>query len=394
MLITAALRSAVVAAAAMIAVRPAGAQNRSVLPPVVESEVSDIEVAFDVARGRPGETAVLRARLRDAAGRPADAPLRVEADGGTVDAPLRVGPGLYTARVALPTVLGSRRALLVYAAAGRSAASASLPLGPGPAASLRVEAMGEVPADGAEHALWIGVSDAHGNPSAEAPSARALRGSVGDAVPVASGGWMIPYRPPRDARAGEDVVRIVAGKASVSKTLRLAAMAPVLSLGARAGVVVGTGGAAPAIGCEAATWLELGGLDVGLELAATAWTESERTALGPGGDLALAARRAWLPVTLSVASRLELGRRAVATLSLGGGGALVTSRTTLAGEAAVSEMGWAPAVSAGLELALRVRAGEPLVGVQALWLGDPHLDTLRGTAWPISIFLGYRFHAY
>ncbi len=393
--ISAAFRSAVTVAFAAIAAGPAGAQSRSVTSPGIDRDVTEIEVAFDVERGRPGETAVLRARLRDAAGHPADAPLRVEVDGGTVEAPLRVGPGLYTARVAMPTVLGTRRALFVYAAAGQSAASASLPLGPGPAASLRVEAMGDLAADGADHSLWIGVSDAHGNPSTEAPRVLARRGSVGVPVALASGGWMIPYRPPRDTRAGEDVVRIVAGRASASKTLRLVGMAPVLSVGARAGVVLGTGEPAPALGGEVATWLELGGLDLGLALAATAWVaESERTVPGPGGALVLDSRRTWLPVTLSVASRLGLGRRAVATFSLGGGGALVTSRTILAGAAAVTETGWAPVATAGLELALRVRSGEPFLGVQGLWLGDPHLDTLGGAAWPVSVFLGYRFHAY
>lgn len=398
MLNAAALRSTIAVAVAIVAAGPAGAQVRPTPRAVAErdagADVTELDVAFDVERGLPGETAVLRARLRDARGRPADAPLLVEADGGTVEVPERVGPGHYIARVALPTVLGARRALLVHAAAGRSAASASLPLGPGPAASLRVESMGELPADGADHALWVGVSDEHGNPSVEAPRARARRGSVGAPVALASGGWMISYRPPRDTRGGEDVVHIEAGPASVSKTLRLVPMAPALSLSARGGVVAGTGDPAPAVAAEVAGWLPRGGVDLGLQLGAAAWrTDRRSTVAGPAGDLVLEARRAWVPVTVAAASRLGLGRRAVATFSLGGGAALVTSRTELAGEAAVSEVGWALAATAGLELALRLRAGEPFLAVQAFWLGDPHLDTLRGMAWPVAAYLGYRFHA-
>lgn len=356
--------------------------------------MSQVELAFEVERGRAGETALLVALLRDATGRAVDAPLQVRADCGVVNEPTRIERGIYAARIELPRVLGGRRTLLAVASAGASSGSAALPLGPGPAASVRVEVPADVAADGAARALWIGVADAHGNPSSEAPRAEARRGSLGDAVPLASGGWMIRYRPPRDTRAGEEVLRVLAGPAEASTTLRLAPMRPALSFGARAGVVFGTGGPAAAFAGEAAARLATRPLDLTLLLAATWWSTERRDALpASGGELALRSRQAWLPVTVAVGSRHALGARALATISMGAGGAFVTSRAELSGQPAVSELGWAPVATAGVELALRLRVGEPFAALQGVWIGDPHLDTLRGAARPILLLAGYRFHA-
>lgn len=391
----AALRSAVVVAAAIIA-GGAGAQDRVAAALLEERDVASIDLKFvDVQRGRPGETAVLRARLRDAAGLPTDAPLRLEADGGTAGPPVRLAAGLYSARVALPTQLGTRRALLVVAAAGRATASVLLPLVAGPATAVVMKTPADLPADGTDHPIWIGVSDSHGNPSPEPPRVVARRGSVGEAVPIATGGWIVHYRPPRDTRLGEDDVRIAAGAATTSAVIRLVPMRPVLSLDARGGVVFGTGAPAPALGVEVAAWHRLAGVDLGLLLAGSWWTTDRSEGLsGPGGPLEVGARRAWFPLTLSVASRLALGSRVIATVSAGGGGAMISTRTRLPGQPDVAEAGWAPVATAGLELALRVSSGEPLVAVQGAWIGDPGLDTLRGAARPVSVFLGYRFHAY
>jgi hypothetical protein len=392
----AALRSAVAVAAAIIAGGGAAARDRVAAALLDERDVASIDLMFvDVQRGRPGETAVLRARLRDAAGLPADAPLRLEADGGSAGPPVRLAPGLYSAHVALPTQLGMRRALRVVAAAGRATASVTLPLVAGPAAEVVVKTPADLAADGADHPIWIGVSDSHGNPSPEPPRVEARRGSVGEAVPIATGGWIVHYHPPRDTRLGEDHVRIAAGSAATSATIRLVPMRPVLSLDARGGVVLGTGAPAPTLALEAAAWHRLAGMELGLLLAASWWTtDRSEDVQGPRGPLEVGARRAWFPLTLSVGSRLELGSRVIATVSAGGGGALISTRTTLAGQPDVSEAGWAPVATAGLELALRVASGEPLVAVQGAWIGDPGLGTLRGAARPVSVFLGYRFHAY
>jgi hypothetical protein len=393
---SAALRSAVVVSAAVIAAGPAVAQIRFDGITTFDPGVAEIEAAFDVERGRPGGFAVLHAKLRDATGRQADAPLRVEADGGTVEAPVRVGPGVYTARVAVPLVLGARRSIIVLAAAGRGATTVTLPIGPGPAAAVEVDAPRDLPADGESRPLWIGVSDEHGNPSTEPPQVVVRRGTMVRApVALAPGGWIVHYRPPRDTRAGEDVVRIRAGPATTSRILRLTPMVPVVSFGARGGVVFGTGAASPVLAGEAAAWRRVGKLHLGLVLGAAWWTnEIRRTVQGPGGPLELLWRRAWLPITLSAASRHALGSRVVATVSVGGGASVVTSRTALAGEPAVAETRVGPVATAGIELALRVGAGEPLVALQGAWLGDPGLGTIRGDARPVSMLLGYRLHAF
>jgi hypothetical protein len=361
-------------------------------PPV--SEVTQVDLAFDVDTGQAGGSTVVRIVLRDAAGREADAPLQLLADGGVVEQPARARPGVYSARVALSPVLGAKRALMVTASAGSGTASATLPLVPGPPALLRVDPPGDLAADGTAHLLWFTVSDAYGNPSPEVPHVEALRGSVSDQVSIQSGSWMVTYRPPRDTRRSEDVLRLVAGPAASTTTLPLDPMVPTLSVGARAGAVLGTDKPAIAFGAEVVTSFKAGPLDLGLAVAATWWSvESRGEVRSSGGVLDLRARHAWLPLTLSAALRHTLGARVVGTLSVGGGAALVTSRTTLTGQPAVSEAGWAPVASAGLELALRQRLGEVVAGAQGAWIGDARLDTVTGTARAVFLHLGYRFHA-
>lgn len=388
-----ALRLVVLPLVALVAASLARAQAARPAP-AVPRQVSEIQLAFDVERGVAGGGAILRVLLRDAAG-PVDAPVRVLADGGEIDEPVRAGPGAFTVRVAVAPVLGAKRALLVIAAAGNLTASATLPLAPGPPALLRVEPPADLAADGAAHPLWVTVVDAHGNLSPEVPRAEALRGSVSDPVSLASGGWMLRYRPPRDTRRSEDVLRLSAGPATSSATLALRPMVPTLSIGARGGAVVGTSRAAPAFGAEATTWLEAWSLELGVSLGAAWWTRESRGSVRvAGGDLELRSRRAWVPLTATAALRHSLGGRVAATFSAGGGAALVTSRTTLADQPTVAEAGWAPAAAAGLEIALRQRVGEVFVGAHGWWIGDAALETVRGAAWPIFLHLGYRFHAY
>jgi hypothetical protein len=392
-----ALRRVLAPIAALVAAEVAGAAGAQApprAPPAIAREVTQVELAFDADRAVAGGTAVVRVLLRDTAG-PVDAPVRVLADGGTVDEPVHSGPGTFTARVAISPVLGANRVLLVIASAGNASASATLPLVAGPTALLRVEPPTDLAADGAPHPLWITVADAHGNPSAEIPRVEALRGSVSEPVSLASGGWMLDYRPPRDTRRGEDVLRLSAGPARGATTLTLAPFVPTLSVAARGGAVLGADGPAAAFGAEAATWIAAGPLEVGLALAATWWSgERHGSARAGGGELDLRARHAWLPLTLSATLRRPLGERVLFTLSAGGGAALVTNRATLAGQPSVTEAGWAPVASAGLELALRQRVGEPFLGAHGWWVGDAGLETLRGAAWPVFLHLGYRFHAY
>lgn len=384
--------------AALATIAPsAGAQSPPAgTPPggMGAAEISQLVLAFDPARGTPGAVVQVTARLLDTAGHPRDGALRLEADAGALDGPTRRSPGVYVARLTVPTILGSRRSLLVVASAGAAVATAVLPLVAGPATSIQVEAPADLPADGANHPLWISVSDAHGNPTDEPPRVTAERGELGEPVPVGPGGWMVDYHPPRSASAGRVLVRAQAGAAVASRELALRPVPVLLTVAPKVGVVFGAGGPALAAAADVATWFGTGAVQLGMVLGVAWWGDRSSGAVSaPGGALDLRSRRDWLPITLSVASRHPLGARAEATFYLGGGGALVTSRADLAGQPRITRSGFAPSVIAGAELALRTRFGGPFVEVRGGWLGDPHLDTVRGAAWPVLLLLGARFDA-
>jgi hypothetical protein len=381
--------------------RPADAPAAQSPPPEAQAapsapaEVSEIQLGFDVPKGHPGERVVVTARLRDAGGRARDAALRLDPDAGTAEPPARVSAGVYKVRLTLPTALANRRSLLVIASAGQAVASVALPLSPGPAATLTVEAPPDLHADGANHPLWVGVRDAHGNPAIEPPRVTVTRGALGQPEPLATGEWMVDYRPPRNSRGGEDVVSVTAGAAVRSQPIALAPVPALVTVSPRAGVVTGAGGTGLAVGADAAVWpLDLPP-SLGVVLGVMWWgARDSGSVAGPAGALELRTSRSWLPITLSAAARQRLGARATLTLSAGGGVAHVASRTTLSGQPAIAESAWAPVALAGVELAYPTRLFVPFVELRGGWVGDPSLDTVRGAAWPVMLLLGSRFDAY
>ncbi|ABC82604.1 hypothetical protein [Anaeromyxobacter dehalogenans] len=363
--------------------------------PAAAATALELELSFEAREALPGDEVLLVARLRGADGRGRDAALTVEVDAGVAKGPLRISRGVYTCRITAPTTLDARTSLVVIATAEGTAASAAIPLRPGPARAIAVDVPEDLAADGGRHPLWIAVTDAHGNAVAEEPRLTAGLGSVSEPVPLGGGRWLAEYRAPRSAWAGEDVVRASAGAASASRALPLRAVPAVLTVSPRAGVMLGGGGPALALGADAAAWRAAGPLDLGV-VAAIAWwgVREDGIAWAPRAGLDLRADRATLPLTLSLAARTGLGTRGTATLSLGGGAARVSSSTRLAGQPELSESAWAPAATAGLELAFRSRLGAPFAEVRGYWLGAPRLDTVRGAAWPLLLSAGVRFDAY
>lgn len=364
--------------------------------PSPAAEVTELELGFDAQQARAGGQVELTIRLRDPAGRARDGTLRVDVDAGTIDRPVRVSLGVYTARITVPRVLGGRRSLLVVAGAGRAAASTTLPLVSGPAASLRVEPPDDLAADGANHPIWIGVSDMHGNPSAEVPRVTVARGSLGEPVPIGLGEWMVDYHPPRRSASSEVLVRVQAGTAVASHPVRLAPVPATLTVSPRAGVVLGTaGGPTLAVGAEAGGWATLGSANLGLLLAVDWWGAKDTSDIrAPSGTIDLRSSHMWLPVTLSLASRHPLGARGTLTFSLGGGAALVMSRAELSGQPRISETAWTPTALAGAAVSMQTGFGAPFAELRGGWLGDPGLDTFRDSAWPVMFLLGSRFDAY
>ncbi len=360
------------------------------------ADVTQLQLDFDVTEGRAGGRVEVTARLRDAAGRARDGALHLDVDAGTVGKPVRASAGVYTAHITVPAALGARRSLLVVASAGQAAASATLPLVSGPAASIKVEPPEDLTADGANHPIWIGVADAHGNPSAETPRVTVVSGTLGEPMSIGPGEWMVDYQPPRRSSEGVEQVQVRAGTAIASTPLRLVPVAAIVTLAPRAGVVLGVaGGPTLALGAEVGAWAPVGRMDLGLLLAVDWWGAKDTNGLrGPAGTIDLESSHMWLPVTLSLASRHPLGARGTVTFSLGGGAALVTNRAELPDQPKLTESAWTPTALAGVAVSMRTRFGAPFVELRGGWVGDPGLETFRDSAWPVMFLLGSRFDAY
>jgi hypothetical protein len=373
---------------------PADARSAAGAP---SSAAADLRIDFDRGRGFPGELVSARVRLRDARGRPTDAPVILESDFGELRAVDRVERGHYRVSLKLPETLPPRGGILVLARTetGAVRASAVLPVVPGPAASLRLEAPDRIRADGvSRYRIEIAVRDAFGNPAEEPPEAHATHGEVRTALAVERGRWVIEYRPRRIAGDVSDVVTVQAGAIRGTHALRLTGTDAWLGLAPRIGVALGSGGTGLAIGASASAWQRRAAGRLGLRIDGGWWTAGRSSSLdAPGGVVRLSGDRSYLSLTAALAWEQPLWRRTSGSLSLGGGVARVSSTSRLTGQPAVSEAAWAPTATAALAIGVRAWRGSPFLELRTSWIADPDLATVRGSVWPILLQAGYHFDA-
>jgi hypothetical protein len=145
------------------------------------------------------------------------------------------------------------------------------------------------------------------------------------------------------------------------------------------------------VGVELGGWKRMWGQQLGLTLDVSwAGLGGSDSVVVPAGTIALDGSVGYLSVLVSGAWRRGLGQRSMIWVSAGAGVVRASSTVTVAGQPAVPESGWAPAVSAAVAWGLRLWGGFPFLELRATWQGDPNLASLRGGYVPLSLNVGYR----
>lgn len=353
-----------------------------------------IEIAQDQAgaAGSGGAPGAVLVRIRDSAGNLTDGSLALESEEAVLATPIQLERGVY--RVPLEVRPGTRGGVaLVTARAGRAIATATLSIAPPVAAVVRVTPPGPIRTDRSSRVqLEVMVTDAAGNPALEPPVGTGGTGQFGEPFQVEPGLWALPYRPPRVLSDRTERVVVTAGPVSTGLDLSIVATQSPVSIGLKGGVALTGGILGPAAGGELGVWATFGDTQLGLVLDVGWSMLSETSTVSFGGaPTAYESTRSHVPVLLSLAWRSQLGESWLVWVTAGAGGAWVQNEAQLAGQAAVSESGFAPAASGSVSTGPHLGPGSPFLEVRATWIGDPGLSTLSGSSFTFLGLLGYRF---
>ena len=356
-----------------------------------------LEIEFDRPSAAPGDPTPVSVgiRVRDAVGNPTDAIVEVESDLGELGSPARAELGLYRAALVVPSALRGNRGIVVFAKTEGLSASGTLPLAPGPPASIRVTPPGTVSGDGRTTAqLEVFIVDAFDNPADEPPEGKSTHAEFATASRMGPGRWVLPYRPRRLLQDTQDPVRVTSGPASETLAVDLVAPRVSFSVGPKLGLALAAGQTSLAIGVEASAWSQFGRTQLGLVLEGSWWSLGSSSSVQVGGAPAsYSSDQSYVPILLSAAWRLPIGQRMMLWTSLGGGAAWVSNTTRVAGQQSLTDSGLAPTASLAVSFGVRLGRGFPFVEVRGTWIGDPKLSTLTGSITPLFLLAGYRFDA-
>jgi hypothetical protein len=325
-------------------------------------------------------------------GNPVDATLQVESSAGTVDPPARVERGVYRITFDPPWTVTLRSATITVRV---DHITASATVHAPRVAVVRVArprpVRAGVSATGGLGVLEVEVLDASGAPVNVAPSGEAPGFEFRQAIPAASGQWGLPFRPPRVLADTTRRVTVTAGDVATAVDVELVVPRPSFQLGAKGGVTVGAG-VGPAVGLEGAVWTVLGGAQLGLVLDVGWWSASRASTVDVGGvATAFESTQGYVPLILSLAWRTPVAERWMLWVTLGGGGALVSTVSQVGTQAKVGETGFAGAASGSLSAGPRLGPGFLFLEARGTWVGDPGLSSLSGSVFEFLGLVGYRF---
>jgi hypothetical protein len=357
-------------------------------------EAASIEITPDRpgAPGGEGAVSAVIARILDSRGNPTESAIVLESKDAQLQPPVRLERGVYRAQLEVrPGTLGGTA--LVTARAGRLIATATIPIASPAPAVIRVTHPGAIrPDQSSQTVLEVVVTDAAGNPVADAPVGSGGDGVFGEPFFIGPGHWALPYRAPRVLSDTTERLVVTAGAASTAVEVRiLSGQAPV-TLGLKGGVALSGGTLGPEAGGEFGVWALIGGAQFGLVLD-VGWWRFLRTSTATVGGVpsTYEAKQNYVPILLSLAWRASLGRSWLLWATAGGGGALVSNQVQFGSQAPVSESGFAPAATGSLSTGPHLGPGSLFLEVRATWIGDPALTTLSGSSITFLGLLGYRF---
>lgn len=339
-----------------------------------------------------GDELGVTAFVLDVAGNTTEAAAILRADPGVVVEWERTARGRYDGRVQVPAQRRGLSQLEIRVVVSPALSSLRLvPLLPGPARQVRVEADGPLRADGRPHLLRISVLDRNGNrvDTAGDPVIGADRGAVDAPTRYATGAYRAEYRAPPAAEGFPDVVRARVGSLEGETRFRVAAFGGGLVLAPKVGFAVGTGGLeSPTAGAEAGLWTSALGTSLGLVLEGQLYALSRRDTLQ---GLRLKSDVTFLALVASLGWRRPVGGWLL-WLGAGGGAIQVSGRVSgIPGQADVSGRAWAATAQATVGWGRPLGPGIPFGEVKAAWQEDPGTGPVRGAVKLLAIQVGYRF---
>lgn len=353
-------------------------------------------IAIKVDRERmvagEGDELAVTAFVLDAAGNTTEAAANIRVEPGEVLDWERTGRGRYDGRVQVPRQREGQQQLEIRVVASRTLSALRLvPLLPGPARQLRIEAEGGLRADGRPHVIRVAVLDRDGNrvDAADAPAVIAARGTVASPSRYAPGAYRLEYRAPLAAEDSYDVVRARVGSLEGEARLRVRALGGGVVLAPKVGFALGAGGLeSPIAGAEAGFWTRSLGANLGLVLEGQLYALTRRDTLQ---GLSLKSDVTFVELAASLGWRRPLGGWLL-WLGAGGGAVHASSRVSgIPGQADATGQSWVAAAQATMGWGRPLGPGIPFAELKAAWQDDPGRGPVRGSVRWLALQVGYRF---
>jgi hypothetical protein len=349
-----------------------------------------IDVSRDAMVAGEGDELSVTALVTDEGGNPTDAPATLfVSDPGTVVGWGRVGAGRYAGSVQVPRNRSGRDELeLEVVTAGALTAERTVPLLPGPARQVRVDARGELFADGRTREIHVTVLDANDNwVDGGVPSVSAQRGEIGSPARDGPGTYRLAYRAPLGVDDFTDVILVSVDSLESAAPLHVRALGGGVALAPKIGFTMGSGGLSSlAGGGEVGLWLpSFHGLGLVLEVRAFTFARTDTVQ-----RLQVKSEATFVAMEASLAWRRP-GWGGMAWVGAGGGAVSSSASVSAAGQADLSEQAWAPAAHASVGWGRPLGPGIPFGEVKLGWRGDPGRGPLQGSLRSVTFGVGYRF---
>ncbi|MGI5864529.1 MAG: outer membrane protein [Myxococcales bacterium] len=359
---------------------------------LVPGPTARLELVVDRERHLAGgEPVAVTATAFDEAGNRTRDGIELEAHPGplVVDA---AEPGRLQARIEVPANFEGASALELSASAGEAAATRSLPLVPGPVATIELTpADALVVADGRSSVALVArpldrfgnlVSDAELQPSAQL-------GAVALAPPAGAGRRLVYRAPPLHAD-GADLIEVRAGAVGATSRIALEPAHRLLTLAPKIGVAREGPRIAPHFGAEAGYHFDGLGHEFAalLDLGYFGISRAEEVS-----GLTLRGEQSFTALTVSLTWRRRFGERWLFWAGVGVGAGFVSSTLRAGEQPPTSETGVAFAGQVIAGVGRRMWRGGPFLEARLLEQSGADLANLTGRLSALLFDLGYRFEA-
>ncbi|QRK07058.1 hypothetical protein JQX13_44575 [Archangium violaceum] len=332
--------------------------------------------------------------VRDAAGNPTRAWLRLESDPEGEGVLTERQPGEYSGVFGIRPRFGGRERLeLRLLVEGLSEPVGTKTLVLRAAAPSRVEVVPRHSmrvADGRSEAAWrISVEDRFGNPVREPqPEVTRVEGSASTLLPKEPGRYELRYVPHEAQEDHVSSLEVRVGQVRGRGVLPLLRRRPLLLVSPRAGLVTNFAEVvAPSVGLRLEAWPVIQWPSVGLLLDAG----HLRFSFAGGANVpGFTGHNSLSELTAAVGLRSLRERGLQGWVAAGPSVAWVHGRVSLGGGPVLEEGTWVLGAQAMVGVGLQLGPGQPFLEARFNWFDDPSLHVLRGTLRGGGLHLGYR----